>query len=246
MTRRPLKIIAVGLAAAAVLSLGYSVKVMADLTRHYRQLNAAAGTQMVLSPALVNPASVPEGEMQTAQTVIDRRLQSLHLAGSYRVIRQEENLVVELPRTDDLPYIASVISSVGEIDFISGDNAPVGRMLGNKPGQESVWGGYPILFSGREIETADLPNPDVGQIFYRLTLKPAAFNRVVKLIETRPGSYICMVMDGQVINCTAMYQPMGEVLEILPGLSSGQTVSLTDLALFIKSGPLPVPFTVNY
>ena len=60
-------------------------------------------------------------------------------------------------------------------------------------------------------------------------------------VETEPGGYICMVMDGQVLNCSVMYHFAGNSIEILPGLSSGTGISLADLAIFLESGPLPVP-----
>ena len=46
-----------------------------------------------------------------------------------------------------------------------------------------------------------------------------------------------MVMDEQVINCSTLYHQNGANLEILPELSSGSAISMTDLALFLHSGP---------
>jgi hypothetical protein len=42
-----------------------------------------------------------------------------------------------------------------------------------------------------------------------------------------------------------MYHLTGNTLEILPGLSSDTVISLADLAIFLESGPLPVPFVVE-
>jgi hypothetical protein len=47
-----------------------------------------------------------------------------------------------------------------------------------------------------------------------------------------------MVLDAQVINCSAMYHQTDNTLEILPELSSNSAISMTDLALFLYSGPL--------
>jgi preprotein translocase subunit SecD len=104
--------------------------------------------------------------------------------------------------------------------------------------QENV---YRTLFVGQEIEAAKLPDSTTGQIFYQLTLQPAAAKRLTTFVETEPDGYICMVMDGQVLNCSVMYHQSGNTIEILPGLSSGTGISLADLAIFLKSGPLPMP-----
>jgi hypothetical protein len=52
-------------------------------------------------------------------------------------------------------------------------------------------------------------------------------------------------MDGQVLNCSVMYHQAGNSIEILPGLSSGTGISLVDLAIFLESGPLPVPLAAE-
>jgi preprotein translocase subunit SecD len=97
------------------------------------------------------------------------------------------------------------------------------------------------LFTGQEVEAAELPDSATGQIFYRLTLQPTAADRLNAFIETQQNGYLCMVMDGQVLNCSLMYHQSGNTVEILPGLSSGTILSLADLAIFIDSGPLPTP-----
>jgi preprotein translocase subunit SecD len=145
-------------------------------------------------------------------------------------------LVVRLPHGQNIPYIAVVISSVGEIKFIDGgqNSPPVGQA--DAPSQI-----YQTLFTGQEIESAEPPDSTAGQIFYRLTLQPAASERLATFIQTQPQRYICMVVDGQVLNCSVMYHQAGNTIEILPGLSSGTFLSLADLAIFLESGPLPEP-----
>ena len=78
---------------------------------------------------------------------------------------------------------------------------------------------------GQEIEAAKLPDSTTGEIFYQLTLEPAAAERLTTFVETEPGGYICMVMDSYVLNCSVMYHQAGNSIEILPGLSSGTGIS---------------------
>jgi hypothetical protein len=54
-----------------------------------------------------------------------------------------------------------------------------------------------------------------------------------------------MVIDQQVINCSSMYHLTDNTLDILPSLGSGNAISLNDLAVFVESGPLPMPLIVE-
>jgi hypothetical protein len=47
-----------------------------------------------------------------------------------------------------------------------------------------------------------------------------------------------MVMDEQVLNCSTMYHQNGSTLEILPELTSSTALNMTDLTVFLYSGPL--------
>jgi preprotein translocase subunit SecD len=102
---------------------------------------------------------------------------------------------------------------------------------------------YPLLFSGHEIREVVPPDPETGEIFYQLSLQPEAAQRFADFAETNEG-YICLAIDGEVINCSTMYHWSGTMIKILPDLGSGANISLADLAIFLESGPLPAPLRV--
>ena len=56
--------------------------------------------------------------------------------------------------------------------------------------------------------------------------------------------FVCLAIDGEVINCSTMYHWSGTMIKILPDLGSGAGISLADLAIFLESGPLPTPLRV--
>jgi len=212
------------------------VQALADWKQHY----VGSSTRLVLQPdvAVGIENTVLESDLLQSQTVIEQRLDNLRLAGDYTVLVRGGQLQINMPRVENMQYVTSVLSSVGDIAFIStGTEAPVGQQF--YAGQKT----YHTLFIGKEIITAELPDSATGQIFYRLTVLPPAAERMTRFIQTNPDDYICMVMDRQVLNCSQMYYWNGQSLEILPDLSSGAVFSLADLGIFLDSGPLPVQMT---
>ncbi len=229
-------------------SLAYSARALADLTTFYQDPADSWGVELILSPdTVVSSATATEPvDLLQAQQVVARRLDKLHLAGSYSVVVQDDRLVARLPDSENMPYIVSIISSVGKIEFINGGTTspPIGQRVKTAVEANSDDNVYQTMFTGQDVETAMPPDPATGQIFYQLTLKPAAVERVARFVETQPDHYICMVIDEQVINCSMMYHWSGHTIEILPGLSSGTAISLADLAVFLDSGLLPIPLKV--
>ena len=247
MSKRQLLVFFIALLLFSLLSLLYSSQVIADLKQLYQDPRATLGAELILRPQAADTSIAAQTDLATIQEAVSQRLGHLYLAGTYSVIAQDDRLVVNLSHSENLPYVASVVSSIGEIEFIDGgaDSPPIGQMIHTAPQADPNQNVYRILFTGREIESAKLPDSATGQIFYQLTLQPAAAERLTAFVETEPGGYICMVMDGQVLNCSVMYQQSGQTIEILPGLSSGTGISLADLAVFLESGPLPVPLNAE-
>jgi preprotein translocase subunit SecD len=234
----------------SIFSLTYGVQALADLKGLYQNSPDALKAELILSPRpMTSSVMLDDTTLLAAQEVVDQRLENLHLAGTYTVTPQGEQLLVKLPQSENMPYITSVLSSIGEIEFINGgsESPPIGRTVKTatqapaKPDQNI----YQTLFTAQDIESVTPPDSATGQIFYQLTLRPAAVERLGGFIE-KPGSdYICMVMDEQVLNCSMMYHWLGNTVEILPGLSSGTVISLADLGIFLNSGPLPILLQVE-
>lgn len=243
MSKRQLSVFFIALLLFSLLSLLYSSQVIADLKQRYQDPQVTLGAELILRPQAADTSVAAQTDLATIQEAVSQRLGHLYLAGTYSVTAEDDRLVVNLSRSENLPYVASVVSSIGEIAFIDGgtESPPIGQAVQTSPQADPQANVYRTLFTGREIEAANLPDSTNGQIFYQLTLEPAAAERLATFVETEPGGYICMVMDGQVLNCSVMYHYAGNSIEILPGLSSGVGISLADLAIFLESGPLPVP-----
>jgi preprotein translocase subunit SecD len=243
MLRKHGAILVVLLLLGAV-SLVYGSRALADLS----VFDPAADVfeaKLILVPDTVIPGN-QEVELVAARPVIARRLDKLGLDGPYNIAIRHGQLEVTLPKDRNTPYLAAVITSVGEIVFIDGgpDSPPVGEKVNigvrAKPDDKV----HQILFTSREVTEIIPPDAATGQIFYQLVLEPTAADRLANFSSTHPNSYLCMVMDEQILNCSSMYHQSGQTLEILPELSSGTTMSMTDLAVFLSSGPLSIRLKV--
>lgn len=237
MLRKHIAIPAV-LLLIGLVSLVYGSRALADLSM-FDPAASALETKLVLESDMAVAAD-QEIQLIAARPVIARRLDRLELQGPYRIVIREGQLEITLPKGQNIPYITAMLTSMGEITFIDGGTGspPVGEsvQLGIRSNlAEHV---YHILFTSREVQEIVPPDAAKGELFYRLKLQPAAADRFADFDQNGSNAYVCMVLDGQVINCSLMYHQSGDTIEILPELSSEAGVNMDDLAVFLYSGPL--------
>jgi len=232
----------------AVLGLTFTSRAVADLTLLYATTVDVAGVQVTLRPS-TTPAEEYYLVLQESQEVVSKRLENLLLTDQYGVTTQDDELIITLPDQGSLPHIITMVTRVGEVTFIDGGERlpPLGQKIETVSARDAAQSGsaadYPVLFTGREIITI-VPPADTGDIFYQIQLGPAAANRVSRFVNVQPQSYVCLVIDKQVINCSKMYYFAEDTLDILPNLSNKSGFNLADVAIFLHSGPLPVSLKV--
>lgn len=232
-----------------LLSFVFSSRALADLTIVYPTSGEAFGSEIILNPEAdgLTEATL-ELQLLDAEQVIERRLTQLDIPQPYQVTRYNEQLVVTLPEGSDTPYVNSILAHVGEIEFIDGGQArpPLGQHITTTDQTNPDKNVYQTLFSGQEVESVLPPDPTTGQIFYQMALSKQAAKNFAEFAHTRSGNYVCIVMDQEVIGCSAMYYWADGTLEILPNLRAGSVVSFEDLTIFLQSGPLPIPLEIQY
>ena len=233
-----------------VLSFVFSSRALAALTTFYPSSIDTMGIELVLNPdstQLMANDETLDLKLVAAEQVVTSRLAQLDLPQPYKVVSYDKGLVVTLPERANTPYVNSVIAQVGQITFIDGSiQAPtVGQRVEFGPKTNPDQGAYQTLFTGQEVREIVSPDPATGQIFHQIVLGAEAAERFTDFVQTRSGNYVCIVLDHEVISCSAMYHWAAETLEILPNLSSNAVVNLTDLSIFLESGPLPVPLELQ-
>lgn len=235
--KRQLAIFMIVSLTIAVAGLVYGAKVITDLTILYPIIiDNTPGTKVVLQPK--HTASSQEKyrlDVLDTQRVINQRLHKMQLPDNYKVTITNNQLEVTLPASQETPHIINVITKIGKIAFVDGGDTvpPIGQFIEGEPA-------YQTLFTGQDITTVDPPKSDAGDIFYQIELQPAAAKRFADFVKNNQKGYACLTIDQQIINCSNMYYLSGNTLDILPSLSSETDLKLSDLAVFLSSGPLPV------
>lgn len=239
--KRQIVIFAIAWLLIALLGIFYLPRISADVADSLPVWVDVLGTTFTLRPVGNTLSPV---ELSRAQQVMKSRLDQLNLTGRYKIVAFPESaqFQVTLPDTSETPHIINVITHVGDIAFVDGglESPPLGERitLQADPSERAPLQLEP-LFLGQDISAIVSPAANSGDLFYQIKLKlqPAGqFNG--------PGKgYVCLVLDAIVANCSKMYQWSDNTLEILPDL--GETgVRLSDLGVFLESGPLPAPFEV--
>ena len=238
--KRQLAIFLTVFLALSAMWLIYGSKVVAQLRLDSRIAIDEQGTQIILTP---KNSSVSQEYLLEAQRVVTKRLNQLQPADYHQVLTDQGYLEVHLTDSEDAPHLINIVSRVGEVEFIDGGSEPpIGKFVETTSAASPSTGAYQTLFSGQDIMSV-LP-PEDGQLFYQIIPTPAAAQRFSEFIMAHPNGYICLVIDDEVINCSKMYFWSGDTLEILPNLSSETGLSLSDLGVFLNSGPLPISLQV--
>ena len=233
-----------------ILSFTFSTQAFAAWTTLYPTPKEVEGSELILNP----PSSLVEADdlslnlqLVAAEDVVERRLAHLEISQPYQVLVHEDKLIVSLPERANTPYVNSVIAHVGKIEFVDGgmDSLRVGEKIKTGAKPNSAQGLYQTLFTGQDVAEIVSPDAAAGQLFHQLTLEAEAAQRVSAFMDSHAGNHVCIVLDQEVVSCSTMYHWLENTLEILPNLNSNSVVSLADLAIFLDSGPLPVPLQIQ-
>lgn len=232
----------------ALFSFIYSSRALADLTAYYPESGKALEAELIFTPQSTVDLTTPELELKLldAQTIIQQRLIHLGLEPQ-QVIVQHGQIGVDLLNSENPAYVSNILTRVGYVEFINGGSVtpPLGQRIETGAQTNKDKDIYQTLFDGQDVAEITPPDLATGQIFYELTLHPAAAARVDAFFRGNSSDYVCIAVDKEVIGCSKMYHWSDNMLEILPNLSGGSLLNLADLALFVESGPLPIALTIE-
>lgn len=205
------------------------------------------GPRLIL--AVDQPAGRPSSPeaLAAAAAVVRQRLGALGLSGPARLRMQEERLVIDLPRHTDAVRVGRVLAGVGRLEMIDTGTqfAELGSRVKTSPAAESSPPLYRTLFTEADVVASSLATTQAGELGLMLTLTPAAAARFSSQTTHRPGLYLCLALDKEVVACPIV-RPLadGRSLFIGEGPVRG-LITLTDLAAQLESGLLPLPLKVE-
>ncbi len=229
----------------ALFGLTLVPRTLADLAVFYPSAMDMNSVVVTLSP---NESTVATpAELVNTEKILTQRLEQLNPDGPYTVQTVNNQLQVTLPRTIDTPYIADLVSHVGEIEFVIGttDIPAIGQQIATSENPEAIdeMPVFETLFTGQEIAEVIPPGAAPGDIFYQISLSPSALERLDN-IDVQESNCICIVLDNEVTHCSTMYHLADNTLNILLNVDSSTNIDPGDLAVLFNSGPLPVPLEV--
>ncbi len=232
-----------------LLSFAFSSRALAALTTIYPRTGQVNHTNLILNPDF-NTATMDadlELDLMDAEVVLERRLAQLNVPTPYQIVRHNDQLLVQLPKDADTPYVNGVLAHIGVVEFIDGGAAtpPIGHRIEIGSVTNPDMNVYERLFTGEAVTQVSTPNATTGQIFYELELGEEAGNKVAEFVHSDTRNYICIAIDQEVVSCSKMYHWAEGTLEILPNLSSGTGIGLAELAIFLDSGPLPLALSIQ-
>lgn len=126
---------------------------------------------------------------------------------------------------------------------------------------ELVEGGTQFLTPGRRVQSGPEPQPELG--IYEVVLSPTHFiSATARLEHGRPavaflltpegdarlaahtgrqrGYYLCILIDGEVVNCPLVRTPLTERSGVIELTGAATLEQARRLAMLMLSGPLPV------
>jgi len=192
-----------------------------------QSLTNAIEAHLVLRP---QSNTFNQSDLNQAGKVIEKRLQLAGLNGSFEVLVEADYITMQLSEGRSLPYIKTLITNIGQIEFIDG-----GLDINTLPHDSSVESR--ILFTNNHVQS--FVPPTNGDMFYNLVLTPMAVKQMDTFLIENSNHHICIAIDSEVANCSSMYHWSANNLSIIPNLGGTNNMAMNELMIFVKSGALP-------
>ncbi len=221
-------------------------------------INVVDGNRITLSPVGNGEIEALDQAMDTAKTVIDKRINALGTLEP-TIIRQGENrIVVQVPGLDDPEALKQLIGKTAKLEFKLVDDeadpdqtakgvARVGSQILPYPGNPS---GGPVIavrrlggISGDKLVKAD-------PTFDQQTNEPAVTiqfdgeggQKFARMTQANTNKLFAIILDGQVISAPVIKEPIFGGVSQISG--SFTTESANQLSIALRSGALPVDLKV--
>ncbi len=235
----------------------------------HQGLDLQGGLQVVLEADLPEGQELAEGSMEAARIIVDNRVNGLGVTEPLVQLQGSNRIIVELPGISDPDLAISTIRETGLLEFVDAgvsplpDGTPVQTTFGGDadaaPAQEpapaepseSEEGAaetpepvYETIITGSDLDQVSnaILNPDTRQVEINFSLTAAGGDKFAAYTGENIGSFLCIVLDKEVISCPRVNARIDQNGTISLGgdsLEQGQA-----LAIQLRYGALPVPLKV--
>ncbi len=189
------------------------------------------------------PAS--QEDLAAASEVLKQRFYSLpHDNDKPALSIVGKRLVVSVPAGVDSSIVAAEARRVGRVELVEGGTQflTVSSTVQTGPRAIPDLGIYRTVLTSADFAAAQARWGDKNRPAIEFTLTPAGDARLAAHIaELGGGYYLCLVVDGRVVNCPILRTPLKNRRGIIELTGSATLDDAMTLALLLRSGPLPVP-----
>ena len=181
-------------------------------------------------------------EMIAAAGVLQYRLQWLTASNHAWVVSvlEDNRLAVFSPAYPDAERLIETAAQVGRLELVDGGTEflPLGSLVQTGPEPVPERNVYQVVVDAAHFETADAYIGSNGKPVITFRLTPQGDAQLAEHTSQR-GYYLCLVLDGRVVNCPILRTPL---LERRGQMELTGRVTLNEarlMAALLRSGSLP-------
>ena len=226
-------------------------------------LDLKGGTQILLEAKPAEGQTVTAADLQTAKTIVERRVNGLGVTEPLVQIQGENRIIVELPGIDNPDQAVQTLKSTGQLEFVeigsstnslfpdiqdgvyvrttNNDSVPDEAQLGatELPYADQV---FTTIMTGRELKDAQIQLDQYGAPYISFELTDAGAKIFGDYTAQHVGDTLAIVLDNVVLSAPNIRSAIPDGQGIIEGQFTHEEAD--SLAVQMRYGALPVPLEV--
>ncbi|MBN1876588.1 MAG: protein translocase subunit SecD [Anaerolineae bacterium] len=218
-------------------------------------LDLQGGLQVLLVSDMPDGQAPDAGELATARSIVERRVNALGLTEPVVQIQGTQRIVVEIPGIDDPAQAVETIRETALLEFVEPPSGYPVEML--MPGQTVVtdYGVadtstltttdvFHTILTGANLNTAfSMQDTNTSLPVVAFKLESEGSTIFADYTAAHIGQALCIVLDKQILSCPTIESAIPGGEGVIQGNFSFDTAQ--QLALQLQYGALPVPLKIE-
>jgi hypothetical protein len=197
-------------------------------------LSSLTGPRMIVTLAPASGNTWDDTSKALARDVILNRLKYFGVNGATASVSPNGNLEINLPASANVESVAPLLTHMGVITFVD-STSPFSE-------GDFIDSNLKIIFTGRNIKSAEVITDSVGQYQIAITLTPEGSQKLADYTGNNVNHYLVIVRDGIVISSPRVNSAITGGKAIIQGDFTQDSASM--LAAQLISGALLFPLVI--